>query len=354
MPDTGSVEAKIASLLAPHENESLDEQIARLTDSLNAEKSGLENIKSDIMRLLNDPTFKTPELGATDDEVDLYREKQDSLSEKRGTLADKNKIIQALQEKVDELTAKKSLDEATSGLKEKEKAYQKASEELEGITPSYKRRRVGKWVCLALIGLLLMGSPFVPGLLGLATGALASGISVLGTGAFSFLGLFGLYKYQEVKDKNKKGLMDGFWTWLTGKEDAYKKCVTAEDKTKKELLQAEEKKAQQEEALADATNPLKRTNPSDFLKRGQKTLEDLYGEVTDGSSDEYWKNYYKGLLNKLELHGKLNATTYSNLIGEATERCGQPLPANPKDFNSPEFWRVSGSSEAEDTDERTA
>lgn len=354
MPDTRSVETRIASLLAPREHEGLDEQIARLTDDLNAEKSGLENIKSDIIRLLNDPTFKTPELGAAEDEVDLYREKQESLSEKRETLADKNRIIQALQERVDELTAKKSLDEATSGLKEKEKAYQKASAELEGIAPSYKRRRVGKWVCLALIGLLLMGSPFVPGLLGLATGALASGISVLGTGAFSFLGLFGLYKYQEVKDKNKKGLMDGFWTWLTGKEDAYKKCVTAEDKTKKELLQAEEKKAQQENALKNATDPLKRTNPSDLLKRGLEALDDFYGDAEGGSSDEYWKNYYKGLLYKLELHGKLNATTYSSLIGEATERCGQPLPANPKDFNSPEFWRVSGSPEVGDVDERTA
>lgn len=349
------------------ESENIDSKIARLQEDFANQKQKLDILIDEFTELAEDRLFKVeiPEGTPREDVLAIETEqerKKNEMNIKRGDVFEQYKKVQALHQEVDELKAQKDLEDAIKNVKEKEGASKKADDALKKISPSYKRKRVAKWIVLALCGLAILGSPLVPGLLGATTGLLASSLSMLSTGALSVVGIFALYKFQEVQDKNKKeGMLMGFWNWLTNKEGPYNDAVKGAEKSKKDVVQAQKEKEKKQKAFEESLIVQNRTNPEDLFIRGVNEINGLFPKGHEDDEDfgarEYWNGYYTNLLQKLAINNRLTKLSYNDLINEAIANQNKAVPERVKDFREPKFWWIPErrtEREAERREERTA
>lgn len=329
------------------DGESIDSQLARLQEAYEHEKQRLENLKDDFMEIAENINYDSePPEDISDIErlrlEDARVEHVNQLNIKRSDMLNQYCELQRLHQELDQLQAQKKVEDAIKNVKEKEGANKKAEDGLKKITPSYKRKRVTKWIVLALCGLALLGSPLVPGLLGATTGLLASSLSMLSTGALSVVGIFALYKFQEVQDKNKKeGMLMGFWNWLKNKEGPYEDAVKGVEKSKKDLTNAQKDKDKSMQEFENVGLIQKRNNPEDYIKRGIDQINGLYpvDEGDEFGANAYWKDYYISLMQKLAINDKLTRLAYKEIMDEAIENVGKPAPEHGRDPKTPAFWR---------------
>lgn len=210
------------------------------------------------------------------------------------------------------------LAEANKKEKEAEDVLKSASPPSKWEKAKFFGRKIARVAGWVMLGLAVLAPLVASAILGTITTVVGMAVSSLSGGASLALAIYGVYKYDEIKnvhksDKNKS------YKWAN-KDKAYKKkekeVLTATKNLQTAKTVQEQKKKESEKVaqkLKDLDNVYKQNTAESYVVRGTKKLEEIFDDASKINHLK-WKTFFTKYLQYLYIHDRLNASTYENFI----------------------------------------
>lgn len=241
---------------------------------------------------------------------------------------------------------------ASGELAEADKKEKEAEDALKNASPpskwekvkfySRKIARVAGWV---MLGLAVLAPLVASAILGTITTVVGMAVSSLSGGASLALAIYGVYKYNAVKDAHKNDKNKSY-KWAN-KDKAYKKKEKEVSTATKNLQTAkvvqEQKKKEKENAvqkLKDLDNINKQNTAESYVVRGVSKLSEIFDDESKINHLK-WRNFFAKYLQYLYIHNRLNASTYEEFMEKVQKvkidniNCTKTISERP---DSVDFW----------------
>ena len=241
--------------------------------------------------------------------------------------------------------ASSDLAEATKKEKEAEDALKSSSPPSIWEKVKFYSRKIARVIGWVMLGLTVLAPLVASAILGTVTTVVGMAVSSLSGGASLALAIFGVYKYNAVKDAHKNDKSKSY-KWAN-KDKAFKKkekeVATATKNLQNAKVVQEQKQKENEKAgqnLKDLDNVFKQNSKEAYVVRG--TLE--FGKMfNDNKKMDHlkWRGFFTNCLLYMYIHDRLSETTYNELMKKAIIAKAKEVNYNDTITASPEkqeFW----------------